>query len=136
MPQSRPSRLFYRVAYQRFEEAEILYEAERFTGAVYLAGYSVECMLKALILNSLPGGRRASAEAEFRGSRAHQFEWLRQRYAETGAPPLPVETAQSLSFVGTWETSLRYSPGMGDRIEAGRFLREVRAVVQWADNRI
>ena len=48
IPRSKESRLFYRCARQRFGEAEILLEAGHPTGAVYLAGYSIECMLKAL----------------------------------------------------------------------------------------
>ena len=78
-PASPIPRRFYRVAYQRFEEAEVLYHAGFCIGAVYLAGYAVECMLKTLILNSLPEKDHETVEAEFRGQRAHQYEWLRNR---------------------------------------------------------
>jgi len=37
---------FYRVAYQRFEEAEVPFEAGYYIGAVYLAGYAIEWILK------------------------------------------------------------------------------------------
>jgi hypothetical protein len=129
-------RKLYRVAYQRFEEAEVLFEAGYFMGAVYLAGYAIECMLKALILNSLPAKDHESVEAEFRGQRAHQYEWLRHRYAQTNAPGLPAEIGRSLTFVSTWETSLRYTPGLGDRQDALRFLAETRKILDWADKRI
>ena len=105
-------------------------------GAVYLAGYAVECMLKALILNSLPAKDHESVEAEFRGQRAHQYEWLRLRYAQTNAPGLPAEISRSLAFVSTWETSLRYTPGLGDRQDALRFLAESRKILDWADKRL
>jgi len=42
------------VAKQRFDDALLLLEMGRTTAAVYLAGYSVECMLKALILSAVP----------------------------------------------------------------------------------
>ena len=129
-------RKFYRVAFQRLEEAEVLFEAGYYNGAVYLAGYAVECMLKALILNSIPKKEHGSTEAEFRGQRAHQYEWLRHRYAQANAPGLPSEISQSLAFVSTWETSLRYTPGLGDYKDASRFLAETRKLIEWADSRI
>lgn len=129
-------RKFYRVAFQRLEEAEVLLEAGYCNGAVYLAGYAVECMLKALILNSIPEREHESTEAEFRGQRAHQYEWLRHRYVQTNAPALPSEISQSLVFVNTWETSLRYTPGLGDHKDASRFLAETRKLIDWADSRI
>lgn len=49
MPISKNARLFYRAAKQRFDDALLLLELKRTTAAVYLAGYSIECMLKALI---------------------------------------------------------------------------------------
>ena len=58
-PSSKESRLFYRCAKQRYEEAQILLEAGRPTGAVYLAGYGIECMLKALVISMVPA--RSSA---------------------------------------------------------------------------
>lgn len=70
-PASSVPRRFHRVAFQRLEEAEVLFEAGYYNGSVYLAGYAVECMLKALILNSTPEKEHDSIEAEFRGQRAH-----------------------------------------------------------------
>jgi len=112
-PTSPIPRRFYYVAYQRLEEAEVLFDAGYCIGTVYLAGYAVECMLKTLILSSVPEKDHESVEAEFRGQRAHQYEWLRHRYAQTNAPGLPAETSESLAFVSTWDTSLRYKPGLG-----------------------
>jgi len=73
-PSQREPRRFYRVAYQRLEEAETLNEAGYSRGAVYLAGYTVECILKALILAAVPESQHDDVSAEFRGSRAHSFD--------------------------------------------------------------
>ena len=135
-PTSPIPRRFYRVAYQRLEEAEVLYDAGYSVGSVYLAGYAVECMLKALILNSITQKDQETIETEFRGQRAHQYEWLRHRYAQTNAPLLPAPISESLTFVSTWETSLRYQPGLGDPKDATRFIKEVKKILDWADNRI
>ncbi len=48
LPQPKEARLFIRRPKQRAEDAELLLKAGRTTGAVYLAGYTVECFLKAL----------------------------------------------------------------------------------------
>jgi len=93
-------------------------------------------MLKTLILEATPEKDHASVEIEFRGQRAHQYEWLRHRYRQTHAPGLPAEISQALAFVGTWETSLRYTPGVGDRHDASRFLAEARKIVEWVDSRM
>ena len=135
-PQAPTPKLFYRVAYQRLEEAEVLYKAGYYNGAVYLAGYAVECMLKTIILNSTRKSDHKTVEAEFRGQRAHQFEWLRKRYYQTNAPQFPKETNDSLVFVSTWETSLRYKPGVGNRDDSKRFMAEVTKILKWADGRI
>lgn len=135
-PASLIPRKFYRVSYQRFEEAEVLFEAGYYIGAVYLAGYAIEYMLKTLILEATPEKDHVSVETEFRGQRAHQYEWLRHRYMQTHAPGLPADISQALVFVNTWETSLRYTPGVGERDDASRFLVEARKIIEWADSRI
>jgi len=124
------------VAYQRFEEAEVLFEAGYYIGAVYLAGYAIECILKTLILEATPEQDHATVETAFRGQRAHDYEWLRQRYMQTRAPGWPTDISQALTFVGTWETSLRDTPGVGDRHDASRFLAEARKIIAWADSRM
>ena len=82
MPSSVQARRFYRAAKQRFDDALLLLAMERTTAAVYLAGYSVECMLKALILSAVPQAQEAALLARFRGARAHDYEWLLELYAE------------------------------------------------------
>jgi HEPN domain-containing protein len=43
---------FQRLADVRIEEAEVLFKAKKYDGAYYLAGYAVECALKACIAKS------------------------------------------------------------------------------------
>ena len=54
IPRGPEARLFYRCAIQRHEESVVLLEAGYTTGALYLAGYSVECILKSLVLAGVP----------------------------------------------------------------------------------
>jgi HEPN domain-containing protein len=89
MPSSAQARRFYRAAKQRFDDALLLFEMERTTAAIYLAGYSVECMLKALILSVAPQAQEAELLGMFRGARAHDYEWLLHLYVEKGGARMP-----------------------------------------------
>ena len=66
LPHAKEARPFYQAAKQRLEDARYLLDAKRSTGAIYLAGYGVECMLKALILATLPAKKRAAMLDSFR----------------------------------------------------------------------
>ena len=57
MPSS--SQDFQRAARQRLSTAEFLLGNRYNLDAMYLAGYAVECTLKALILDATPTGHRA-----------------------------------------------------------------------------
>lgn len=136
MPSSRDARLYYRCAFQRYEEAEILLRAEYTTGAVYLAGYGIECILKALVLMGVPEGVRSETLKSFRGSKAHEFEWLRSRYLTNGGARFPREITRHFTLVNDWSTDLRYSPRSVRADEADAFLAAAVEIIQWADRRL
>src|SRR5690349_6619004 len=94
IPASGDARLYYRAAFQRYEEAEVLADAGYTTGAIYLAGYGIECILKALVLMAIPAGARPDMLKSFRGSRAHEYEWLRSLYLTNGGARFPREITQ------------------------------------------
>lgn len=135
-PSSVNARLFYRAAKERFDDAEFLLNAGRTTAAVYLAGYGVECILKALILAQAPRAREKEILAEFKGARAHQYDWLRERYAEFGGPGLPREVALYFAHVEPWSTNIRYSPASVPLQEAKVFLNSVSEIFIWGDGRL
>jgi len=136
LPHIQEARPFYQSAIQRFEDAEFLLEAERTTGAVYLAGYSVECMLKALILCVVPPDKRGELLASFRGARAHDFDWLKAKYFGNGGPQFPSAVSKNFSLVDTWTTDLRYKSGTTKRGDAECFLGAARGIMDWADGRL
>jgi HEPN domain-containing protein len=136
MPNSEDARLYYRCAYQRYDEAELLFEAGFTTGAVYLAGYGVECMLKALALMAVPVKKRNRVHESFRGSRAHDYEWLRSIYLESGGSRYPPEINRHFVLVSNWSTELRYTPRRMKERDAEDFLNGAAAILQWADGRI
>ena len=135
LPRAPEARPFYQSAKQRFEDAQFLLEAGRTTGAVYLAGYSVECVLKALILATVAPGERGETVASFRGTKAHDYDWLKARYFRHGGPPFPSVVSKHFTLVNSWTTDLRYRAGAARLTEAETFLRAAKAIVDWADGR-
>src|SRR5947209_15101349 len=123
LPRAPEARIFYQAAKQRFEDAKFLLEGRRTTAAVYLSGYSVECMLKALILSRVPGKMRQEVLKTFRGAKAHDYEWLRAEYLKYGGPPFPPSVAPSFALVNTWTTDMRYKPGTLKERDADAFVK-------------
>jgi HEPN domain len=136
LPKSKEAQPFYRCALQRLEDAYILRRGDRTTGAVYLAGYGIECILKALILENLSAKRRKEMLEGFRGQRAHSFDWLRDQYRQSKAPGFPQEVNKSFLLVQEWSTELRYIAGVRRPGDADAFLRAAQAIVDWADGRL
>jgi len=135
-PRSKDARLFYRCATQRYKEAQILIGKNHTTGAVYLAGYGIECILKALVLSVVPSGRVSSILNSFRGFRAHDFEWLREQYYENKGARLPRNVIQNLALASYWSTNLRYNPPNMKLGDAKDFLAAVDVIIAWANGRL
>ena len=121
---------------QRFDDALLLLEMERTTAAVYLAGYSVECMLKALILSAIPQGQAEEILGMFRGARAHDYEWLMRLYTEKGGARLSPHVIPHFARVNSWSTDMRYAPGAIAAREAKAFMDSVTELITWADGRL
>jgi hypothetical protein len=136
MPGSSDARLYYRCVLRRCEEAEVLLRADYTTGAVYLAGYGIECILKALVLTAVSAGDRPDTLRSFRGTKAHEYEWLRSVYLTNGGPRFPREITQHFTLVSDWSTDLRYTPRSVRADEAEAFLASAVAIIKWADGRL
>jgi HEPN domain-containing protein len=136
IPASIEARLFYRCAFQRYEDAVVLLRAEHTTGAVYLAGYGVECILKALVLSTSAPAARSQMLKLFRGTKAHDFEWLRTQYLLGAGPPFSREVIEAFTLVNTWSTGMRYLPRKLRKDAAASFLTAARNIIHWADGRL
>jgi HEPN domain-containing protein len=137
LPSMQEARPFYRAGLQRFEDAQILLDkAGRTTGAIYLAGYGVECLLKALVLSVVANNERQSMVSNFRGQRAHNFDWLRARYFENGGATFPPEITRQFVMVNTWDTEWRYRSGTVPQRDAEDFLSAAERIIDWADGRL
>jgi hypothetical protein len=129
-------RRFSDVAGQRYGEAMYLLRGDFTTGAVYLAGYAVECMPKALWLSRLPTRNQPAVIDKFHGAKAHDFGWLKAGYLETGGETFPPEISRAIARVNSWSTDLRYQPGAMRLNEAEAFLRAVDEILICARGRL
>jgi hypothetical protein len=136
LPLAAEAKLFYRAGLNRFADAELLFHHNRYTGAVYLAGYGVECMLKALILSAVPRKKRQAALAEFTGRKAHDFEWLKWRLCTHWPSGLPAVMSAPFSRVALWSTDLRYVSGKSQYGHAKLFLDSAAEIIKWIDGRL
>lgn len=141
MPKHKPDdvRLFKLVAELRFEEARFLFTQSRGVygrGAVYLAGYAVECVLKALWLATTPLRRRLAVLKSFQGAKAHDLDWLRDQYLDTSGAAFPPEILLAFRRVNSWQTQMRYTAGRMRYNDAERFLTAVKAILDWGIGRL
>ncbi|HVS35867.1 MAG TPA: hypothetical protein VMS17_09815, partial [Gemmataceae bacterium] len=92
--------------------------------------------LKALLLASVASSLGRRLLREFRGSRAHNIEWLGALYRRHVGAMIPRDVTRHLSRVASWSTDLRYATGWIKRRDADQFLESVVAVSAWADGRM
>jgi HEPN domain-containing protein len=129
-------RRFQRAADQRLATAEFLLEHDFELDAVYLAGYAVECSLKALILRWTPQRELAAMLERLTeaGAKGHDFEYLKGIVKDCRGgrekPDREVLGALGglLPVVMSWSTDLRYEAGTIPAREAARFLAAARAI--------
>lgn len=133
MPAS--SRDFQRAARQRLTTAEFLLANRYNLDAAYLAGYTVECTLKALILELTPVEDRSAALKQISsGSRMHSAEVLNGLLKDLGRP-LPLALVKRLRHAG-WSPALRYESGRTDTGETRGCLRTAKEVYDWVEGQL
>jgi HEPN domain-containing protein len=135
MPRSKNARLCYRCADKRRIEASILIKAAQPTGAVYLAGYVVECMLKALNIETQPDNLQGSRLEELKRI-GHNLTKLLELYIRDGGSRPPANVVRAFTLVSDWASDIRYDPREVKPAEADRFLKAVDDVYRWVDGRL
>jgi len=108
------SRDFQKAAAQRLTTAETLLREKHNLDAQYLGGYTVECSLKALILELTPVTDKEEKLKEITaGARMHRPEVLLGELRNLGVS-LPLDLAKRMRRFD-WTTELRYEPDAGIR---------------------
>ena len=127
---------FLKVALQRLTAAEQIMEVLRLTlESQYIGGYSVECSLKALILEKTAEPDRSNMlDRLTHGATYHRAEVLLDLLRERGVF-LTVELAKRIRRFD-WTTDLRYETGRRDTGETNGLLRTARAIYQWVEGQM
>jgi HEPN domain-containing protein len=129
------ARDFQRAAAQRLTTAEFLLQNRYNLDAMYLAGYTVECSLKALILESTsPPELPATIQRITTGSAMHRTEVLIGELRDRGIalPPAVVKRLRR----STWSTDLRYEIGRTDSGETRGFLKTAKLIFDWVEGQL
>jgi hypothetical protein len=137
--QKNAVRKFRLAAGQRLEAAVFLLQnSTHFRDAIYLAGYAVECSLKALILSrTARKGFEDMYERLTQGKKAHDFEFLK---GVLRRPPIngiiPVNVTEQLLIVGYWSTDLRYEVALIEYDDAKDFLDATQQIYRWTERNL
>ncbi|MFO0965015.1 MAG: hypothetical protein U0793_05425 [Gemmataceae bacterium] len=128
---------FLKVARQRLDAAEQIMDKLRLTlEAQYIGGYSVECSLKALILEKTPAGvaRDAIYYKLTHGAIYHDKENLLAQLKERGVELTPELAKRMRRF--DWGTGLRYEIGRKDTGETNGLLTTANAIYDWVKGQL
>ena len=116
------------MAQERAADARILYDRGRSVAAVYLAGYAVECSLKAY-LQRIGRGFPTSGQA------GHD---LRELWRVCGFRLAALGDSQGnrTYFVERWNTGLRYNDTLDTVLDAGVLVEGAAQLVGWIQGQL
>jgi hypothetical protein len=108
---------------------------------MYLAGYAVECGLKALILKwtSKHEFTKVLADLTEVGRKGHEFEYLKGlikiRMGKRGATDREAfaRLAEYFGLVATWTPALRYESGNRDPEVARDMIKAAQNIYEWCE---
>jgi hypothetical protein len=136
-----------KVAHHRRDDAQALLQQERWRGAMYMAGYAIECTIKAKLMKVFKKRTLEDLEVELkrRGlipDRTSLFDHRIELYMRAsgrldtlkgkGKEPL----WQSFNVANQWLPSWRYNPDQSNRPDAEDFLSAVDTMLKWIRNNI
>jgi HEPN domain-containing protein len=124
------------LAHLRLQEAEVLFQAACYNGAVYLCGYAVEAALKARICRLL-GAEVYPDSGKYRGVYAvHDLDQLLFLAGLQGKMEQQAPLFENWTLAAPWKPDLRYSPpGTITQKQAADILKAIRdpknGVLRW-----
>lgn len=129
---STPRTELRKLAKARLADAEALFAARRYDGAVYLCGYAVELALKARICRTLRWQDFPASRREFEGLTSFKTHDLDVLLNLSGvATRIRREYTHPWSVVSNWNPELRYRPiGSASRTHAESMIRETHVVLR------
>lgn len=129
------SRDFQKAAAQRLTTAETLLREKLTLDAQYIGGYTVECSLKALILDRTPEADKPDKLRRITsGASMHRPDVLLGELRNLGVA-LPLVLAKRMRRFD-WTTDLRYETGRRDTGETVAFLNTAKAIYEWVEGEL
>jgi len=134
-----------KAAKHRWDDGRALLAAGRWRGAMYLAGYAIECLLKATLMRRFGCRQLADLEEELRrrGTLAgagtvftHQLRTLLTLAGSLNRLRQNAAIWRRFNDANRWLPAWRYTADLADREEAEEFLTAVDAVRQWIEHNI
>jgi HEPN domain-containing protein len=118
----RKSSQFALAAVRRLEDARALLKERRYHATVYMAGYVLECALKAVLFRYKPGDIYATHDLRQLADAIAVRERLK-------AEPRLLAAFDHMAAI--WDVSLRYGTGEGYRTTATKAVADVADLRQW-----
>jgi HEPN domain-containing protein len=113
------------VGNNRFEDAEVLHREGHHNGAIYLAGYAIECLLKSIVLN-----RRRGTKVE--DVLTHDLDRLLHLSGLSTDLLANREFHEHyMAINGLWNVNVRYLTTKYTAHDARKFLERVELLRKW-----
>ena len=130
---------------QRLADAQALFNASRWRGAMYMAGYAVECLLKTRLIHIYDCKnlreledllRQRSILPENRTVFTHQLEDLLRLTPGYNRLIRNREMLPLFNKVNQWTPNWRYTSKSTHRREATEFMISIESFMQWVNNNL
>ena len=123
--------VFKAASRRHLKDAECLHKAGRYSGAIYLCGYVLECRLKYCVCEQRGASHLEQGEAK--GVGHDLFGLLDKAGLRTKLVGNDDFWVAFQNVTGKWSTEMRYSGAEGTAAESERFLQDTRDLCQWLE---
>jgi HEPN domain-containing protein len=129
----------------RLDDARALFASSRWRGAIYLAGYSIECRLKAKLMRMFDCRHLQELEEELQRRGVlrlnatvftHQLEVLLQLAQGVDRLRTNKRLWPQFALVNRWIPAWRYSADLSNKDDAEDFLDAVVNLSRWFDHNL
>lgn len=134
-----------RASRHRLDDAQALFEKQRWRATMYMAGYAIECRLKATLMQMYDCRNLRELEQELRrrkvlGVRAtvftHELEVLLQLTHAINRLRQNAVLWPLFNIVNRWIPAWRYTPDLSNLEDSEDFLDAVREIYNWVEHNI
>lgn len=134
MPDTYDKRCQLRASRRRFEDALALHNCKRWSGAVYIGGYAIECSLKSLICYEENASNFKDTSVFKQGIQGASMHNLAILFSKVPSLQRTIGLDRTGSYKNAWNTitsvwlndELRYSDRLGDESDSTKFIEAVR----------